>query len=256
MPDRPRAPLLLKLAALLGVAAPLAVVFAAVGADVGWVSFDFAVGVLTLQLGWWLAVVGTILGLAVTATTLSSARTAWPVMAVAVLAPALTFAGLTWAGGRADALPPVHETATDWDRPLSFTDTITRARGPDAWPIEADPVIPEDIAQVRALWTAYAGRRVAEINAEACPGARTLPRMATPQAVIEALEAEGVRVLGQAPWRVEGTRESVWFGRSRDVVVRMEPGATDIRISERRGDTDLGETCRLATAVLERLGAG
>ena len=126
-------------------------------------------------------------------------------------------------------------------------------RGPAAHPIEPDPIIPERVAGLNRAWAPYAGRRVAEVNAETCPGARTIPRLVSTEEVVAALEAEGVVVIGQAPWRVEGEQESPWFGRARDVVVRMQPEATDIRSIDRIGLIDLGQNCDLVTALVERL---
>lgn len=242
-----------KVAAAVGLAGPLVVLFAAVAGGVGWVSFEAAVQVLTLQWGWWLSIAGTALGAVALVISLKSVRRAWPWLVAGFVLPAATLAGFLWTKARADALPPVHETATNWDRPLSFSDAIFRARGPDAWPVEADPRLPGGMGDVRPAWAGYSGRRVAEINAEACPEARTVPRLVPVHRVVQALEAEGVRVVGQSPWRVEGTQESAWFGRARDVVVRIEPEATDVRVSERIGLIDLGDTCDLAVGLVRRM---
>lgn len=245
--------ILLWIAALVGVAAPLCVVFAAMAVDIGWVSLETGIGTLVLGLGWWLAIAG--LGLAVAAALLNLKvlGRALAFLAIAFVGAGLTVGGLVWAKGKADALPPVHETATDWSDPLVFSQTILSQRGPGDWPVEEDPVISGAIADARPAWAPWAGRRVAEVNAEACPGASTIPRLVPQEEVIAALEAEGVRVLGESPWRVEGTQESPWFGRQRDVVVRMEPEATDIRVSERSGLIDLGQTCDLAASLVRRL---
>lgn len=240
-------------AAGLGVGAPLTILFAAMAADIGWLSFDTAFGLLTMKIGFWLAVIGTGVGLVLTALAFRDLGRIWPWVLVALVAPALTLGGHLWLQARADALPPIHETATDWTDPLGFSGAMLAKRGDAAWPISGDPIISGSIGDIRPAWAAWAGRRVAEANAETCPEARTVPRLVEPEDVIEALEAEGVRVFGQSPWRVEGTRDSAFFGRARDVVVRMEPGATDIRVVERRGLVDLGGTCGLAARVSRRL---
>ena len=139
--------------------------------------------------------------------------------------------------------------------PLPVYDTTGPYTDPD---VAID--VHEGLPPVRSAWIAarndaepYAGRRVAEVNAETCPGARTIPRLVSTEEVVAALEAEGVVVIGQAPWRVEGEQESPWFGRARDVVVRMQPEATDIRSIDRIGLIDLGQNCDLVTALVERL---
>ena len=244
---------LVKFVAVAGLAAPLLVLFAAMATDIGWIGFDFGVGVVTLQWAWWAAWIGTGLGLAAVALNLGNLGRAWPWLLVAVLAPGLTLAAMLVTKARAADLPPVHEVATDWSEPLAFTNDHVARRGPAAHPIEPDPIIPERVAGLNRAWAPYAGRRVAEENAETCPGARTIPRLVSTEEVVAALEAEGVVVIGQAPWRVEGEQESPWFGRARDVVVRMQPEATDIRSIDRIGLIDLGQNCDLVTALVERL---
>lgn len=244
---------LLWTAAALGVAAPLIVVIAAMGSDVGWISLDTAIGVLTLGLGWWLSILGTGLGLVVAFLSMRRLRQAWPWLLVGLVFPALTLGGFVWMKARADALPPIHETATDWSEPLGISSTLQTARGPDAWPVTADPAVSGAIGDVRPAWARWAGRSVAEINAEACPQAQTVARLVPPEEVVAALEAEGVQVLGESPWRVEGTQTSSFYGRARDVVVRMNPGATDLRVIERVGLIDMGDTCGLVARVVARL---
>lgn len=253
MTQRSRAAQWIRPAAALGVAAPLTILFAAIAADIGWLSFDTAFGFLTLKVGFWLALAGTGVGLILTVMAFRELGRLWPWILVAFVAPALTLGGHLWMQARADALPPIHETATDWTDPLGFSGRLLAQRGDAAWPVSGDPIISGSIGDVRPAWAVWAGRPVAEANAQACPEARTVPRLVEPEDVIAALEAEGVRVFGQSPWRVEGTRDSAFFGRARDVVVRMEPGATDIRVVERRGLIDMGETCDLAARVSRRL---
>lgn len=240
------------LAAAVGMAAPLTVAFGAMGADIGWVSFETGFWLLTLTVGWWLAVLGTAFGLVAAFGSRGAIGRAWPWLVAGLVMPAATLSGLWLLQARLDAGPPVAETSTDWSDPPVFSNTIM-ARRAGALPVEADPVIDPATAARRAAWTAWAGRPVSEANDQACPGARTVERLADSQGVIAALEAEGVRVVGQSPWRVEGFQESAFYGRVRDVVVRMGPGATDIRVTERVGDVDLGDTCDLAASLAERL---
>lgn len=240
------------LAAAVGVAAPLTVAFGAMGADIGWVSFETGFWTLTLTVGWWLAIVGVALGLVAAALNIKGLGRAWPWLVAGLAIPTGTLAGLWLLQTRLDAGPPVAETSTDWSDPPVFSNTIM-ARRDAALPIEADPLIAPEIAARRAAWGSWAGRPVSEANEQACPRARTIERLVDSQAVIAALEAEGVRVVGESPWRVDGFRESAFYGRVRDVVVRMEPGATDIRVSERVGEVDLGDTCDLAASLADRL---
>ena len=243
---------LLILAAAVGVAAPLVVAFGAVGADIGWVSFETGFWLLALTVGWWLAIAGVALGLVAAVLNRSRLGRAWPWLAAGLLAPAATLAGLWLLQARLDAGPPVVETATDWTDPLTYSPAMMDRRGA-ALPVEASPVIAASLAERRPAWARWSGRPVSEVNADTCPGARTVPRLVESAEVITALEAEGVRVVGESPWRVEGFQESAFYGRVRDVVVRMEPGATDIRVTERVGDVDFGDTCDLAASIADRL---
>lgn len=243
---------LLILAAVVGAATPLVVAFGAMGADLGWVSFETGLWLLTLTVGWWLAVAGVALGLVAAVLNRSRLGKAWPWLAAGLLAPAATVGGLWLLQARLDAAPPVVETSTDWTDPPTYSAAMMARRGA-ALPIEADPVIAPSLAERRPAWAPWSGRPVADANAETCPGARTVPRLVESSAVIAALEDEGVRVIGESPWRVEGFQESAFYGRVRDVVVRMEPGATDIRVAERVGDVDFGDTCDLAASLADRL---
>lgn len=243
---------LLWISALAGVCAPLAVAFGAMGSDLGWVSFETGFWFLTLTVAWWLAIAGVTLGLAAAVVNRTALERAWPWLVAGLAVPALTLGGLWMLNTRLDALVPVVETSTDWRDPPGFSRLLMARRGDI--PVSVQTVIPPERAMRRQAWAEWAGRTSGEAAA-ACPGAHTIPRLVESEDVVVALEAEGVRVVGQSPWRVEGFRESVFYGRVRDVVVRIEPGATDIRVSERVGDVDFGDTCALATALVERITA-
>ena len=244
---------LLILAAIVGVAAPLTVAFGAMGADIGWVSFETGFWLLTLTVGWWLAVAGVVLGLVALLLNISALARAWPWLIGGLVLPTSTLGGLALMQSRLDAGPPVVETSTDWIDPPTFSEAMMSRRGAGALPVLAEPMIASSVAMRRDAWRRWSGRTASAANTEACPGAQTVPRLVESEAVIAALEAEGVRVIGESPWRVEGFKESAFYGRVRDVVVRMEPGATDIRVSERAGDVDLGDTCDLAASLVARL---
>ena len=66
------------IAAALGVSSPLVVLAAAMGSDIGWIGFEPAVGFLTLTLGWWLAVLGTVGGVVVLVLSVRRLRRTWP----------------------------------------------------------------------------------------------------------------------------------------------------------------------------------
>lgn len=147
-------------------------------------------------------------------------------------------------GGRA---PPVHDVATDWTTPLTLSDAGLAARGAGASPIEADPSLP-----IGSL--TFAGRRVADVNAETCPAARPLVLARQPadayDAAKAAVQAAGLSIVTDDPadGRLEATARTFWFGLRDDLIVRVRPDAAgarvDLRSVGREAGGDLGRNCR------------
>ncbi|CAN7226276.1 long-chain-fatty-acid--CoA ligase [Caulobacter sp. LjRoot300] len=147
-------------------------------------------------------------------------------------------------GGRA---PPVHDVATDWTTPLTLSDAGLAARGAGAPPIEADPSLP-----IGSL--SFAGRRVADVNAETCPAARPLVLARQPadayDAAKAAVQAAGLSIVTDDPadGRLEATGRTFWFGLKDDLIVRVRPDAAgarvDLRSVGRKAGGDLGRNCR------------
>ena len=142
--------------------------------------------------------------------------------------------------------PPVNDVSTDWAKPLTFSQRMMRERGADAIPVEIDPVIPLG-SQV------FAGRRVADVNAETCAQARPLvlpgdTRQAYARAKA-AIEGAGLALVTDDPvaGRLEATARSLAFGLPNDLVVRVQPdprGArVDLRAIGRTPTPDLGANC-------------
>ncbi|MFZ5670557.1 MAG: long-chain-fatty-acid--CoA ligase [Pseudomonadota bacterium] len=178
----------------------------------------------------------------------------WGKAALALAISLLTCFGFVWAYSMEQSQPPVTEAATDWSDPVMFSDALLRARGPDSNPVDPAPVLPVGSR-------AYAGRPVAEINAETCPGARPVVLPAAPaaafQAVRAALLAGGVELIVEdaAGGRIEGVSRSFWYGLRDDVAVRIRPDPSggariDMRSSSRVGASDLGGNCRRVTRLL------
>ncbi|MDR7118227.1 long-chain-fatty-acid--CoA ligase [Caulobacter sp. BE254] len=147
-------------------------------------------------------------------------------------------------GGRA---PPVHDVATDWTTPLTLSDAGLAARGAGAASIEADPSLP-----IGSL--SFAGRRVADVNAETCPAARPLVLARQPadayDAAKAAVQAAGLSIVTDDPadGRLEATGRSFWYGLEDDLIVRVRPDAAgarvDLRSVGRKAGGDLGRNCR------------
>jgi fatty-acyl-CoA synthase len=147
-------------------------------------------------------------------------------------------------GGRA---PPIHDVSTDWRTPLMLSDAALAARGGEAQTVEADPSLP-----VGSL--AFAGRRVADVNAETCAAARPLILSRSPtdayEAAKAAVQAAGLAIVTDDPMdgRLEATGQSFWYGLKDDLVVRVRPDTAgarvDMRAIGREAGGDMGRNCR------------
>lgn len=154
--------------------------------------------------------------------------------------------------------PRIHDVATDWSQPLLFTANTMSARGPDANLVEPGPVAPLDAG-------AFAGRRIAEINQETCPGARPAMTTLSPEkafaAVKAAMLAQGVALVVDDPatGRLEGAATSPIYGFKDDVVARIQPqgigSRVDFRSISRVGDGDRGANCRRVSDLAAAVGS-
>ena len=178
----------------------------------------------------------------------------------ALVALALSLATLgayVWAGQAQIKNPPVSDVATDWVQPLDFSPAMLRQRGPGATPIDLDPVIPLGAQS-------YAGRRVADVNAETCAAARPLILAASTADAYSraraAAQAAGVALVTDSPrdGRIEGTMRTLAFGLPVDVVMRVSPhpqGARiDVRAVGREAAPDLGSACGRVSRLLTAIG--
>ncbi|PXA90179.1 fatty-acyl-CoA synthase [Caulobacter sp. D5] len=177
----------------------------------------------------------------------------------ALLALAITIGTLavlflaTGVGGRA---APVGDVATDWKAPLGFSEAVLAARGEVAAPVLDDPSLPVGSEL-------FAGRRVAEVNAETCPAARTLVLDRTPadayEAAKAAVQAKGLKLVTDDPndGRIEAAGASFWYGMKDDLVVRVRPDSAgarvDVRSIARDAGGDLGRNCGRVTSVLKAI---
>lgn len=248
MAAHPKSAAFIKLAVVIGLLAPLLVLAGAVGTKLGLI--DWKVGFGTMTVGWApkAAMAGVALGLIALVLAFRDFRRLGILALVALLVPALTLGAFAKFRADAKSVPPIHDVATDWSQPLGFSQQVMDARRGSPNPVEADPVVPDRVGPP------WAGRRVAEINAETCPGAKPVMRELTPDQVAEAFEAAGVQVQGRAPWKVEGVYESFFFGFKDDVVARIRPERTDIRSISRVGMSDIGANCERVTKIVKALG--
>ena len=222
---------LLKAVFLLALAAPLLGLAAAFATRVGLIDWRLGYEQLTLIWGWRLAWVSAGAALATLLLSIGDVKRRGLYALAAVLAAGATLY-LHMAHRQALAAhPPVHEAASDWGEPLSFSRVIDSQRArTGAAPLAAS-------------------------HASVCDQALSARTQVAPEVGAAALEAAGFTVVGTSPFRIEGTREGFWFGFTQDAVLRIRPGRTDVRVAGREGRADGGEACRLAGQISERLRA-
>jgi hypothetical protein len=216
---------------LIALAAPLLWFVAAFGTRVGLIDWRLGYEQLTLVWGWRLAWVSAGAALATVLLAMGEVKRRGLYALVAVLAAGVTlFLHIAHRQALA-AHPPVHEAASDWGEPLSFSGVIGAQRDRAG----AAPLAVGSVA--------------------ACDQALSARTQVAPEVGEAALEAAGFTVVGTSPFRIEGTRQGFWFGFSHDAVLRIRPGRTDVRVSGREGRPDGGEACRLAGQISEHLRA-
>ncbi|MFY7759153.1 DUF1499 domain-containing protein [Aquidulcibacter sp.] len=162
----------------------------------------------------------------------------------------------------ARAVPPIHDISTNTANPLTFSDAVMTARGPKSNPIIApkDATVPFNKERL----SAWSGRSLDQIQAEAYPAIKTLKLATTPPAdaykkAEAAMKAKGWAIVSQDPakMRLEASVESFWFGFKDDVVLVVSPdgagSAVDMRSVSRVGISDLGANAKRIDALLAAL---
>lgn len=146
--------------------------------------------------------------------------------------------------------PPIADVATDWDRPLTFSDKLVADRGKTAKTIEDFPRVPRNESME------WGGKTVGAINQLTCPGAKTIRnKRVTEDQIVDLLRAEHYAVFGHAPWRIEGTYQDNFYGFKSDVVVRIDPDQIDVRSVSREDMPDVGANCRRVTNLINKIRA-
>lgn len=175
-------------------------------------------------------------------------------LAVSALALLMALGAAAAPRARAGGGPPVHDVATDWRDPLMPSPALVRLRGPDAWPVEAAPLLPEG-----PTGGGFLGRTVAEINARFCPAARPLTLPLRPvdayARVRGALARERLGVVTDDPaaGRLEAVALRGVLAAREDLIARVRPdgdGARiDLRSIARHGGGDGGSDCARVTRL-------
>ena len=249
--------LYLDLALLIALAPAILAGGGALGVKLGMISLPLGYTSMTLDWAPRLAFISVATGLIGLIIALSAGfAKLWKGAVLALVITAATFGVMFAAKALGGQSPPIHDVATDWKTPLGFSDAAMAARGGSAEIVDDDPSLPVGSA-------AYAGRRLAEINAETCPAARPLVSERAPGDVYESIKAavlaSGMTLVTDDPMdgRLEATGRSFWYGLTDDLVVRVRPDAKgsrlDMRSIGRDAGPDQGRNCarigELATAV-------
>ncbi|MDO8378628.1 long-chain-fatty-acid--CoA ligase, partial [Phenylobacterium sp.] len=187
----------LNLATLAALAPALMVGAGMLGTRYGLMDWKTGLGVIALEWAPKVALVAVAAGLLGVIIALFAGFGRFWARALLVLAICgATFGAYVWARQEQVTNPPINDVSTDWSMPLTFSEKMMRERGPEAILVEADPMTRLDAG-------AYAGRRVAEINAETCAQARPLLLPAAPGAAYAkakaAVEQAGLALVTDDP---------------------------------------------------------
>lgn len=223
MARRRSTPLFLTLVGL-ACAAPLMVLVAALGTRAGVWSPEVGYDLLAQQAAFLLSFAG--LAAAAGALLLAGRRKgSWPLAALGTTVALVTVGGFVSQTSREG---PAEDVSTDLAEIPGFGPLESR-RGADG------PAATAGSAQ--------------------CGGAVTVPTQSLPEAVVYVLQQQGFAVRRAGVTGVYGSRQSFWFGFPYDVVVRIRPRRTDIRVAARDNRPHGGEACRLVTRISAALGA-
>jgi hypothetical protein len=212
----------------LSLAAPLLVLAAALGTRSGGLSPETGYDLLTMRIGWWLALIGGAAAVGAVVLARRNFRRLGLLALAAVLVSGGTLAGYIWHNSRQADAPP-EDISTDLVEVPGFGD-LRRERGPR--------------------------RAGATAGVEACPGAAPVMTQVAPGVAAWALEQAGFTIRGAGVARADGSRESFWFGFEHDAVIRIRPGRTDIRVAARDDRPHGGDACRMASRISEALRTG
>ena len=224
---------------------------AVVGFRQGWISYGVAKGGLVALAVPALALLAVAFGLVGAALALLAKPRAGAAAALGALAVgALVFAVWSQADRVSAATPPVHDVATDWSDPPTFSPKVMMSRGPRSNPVELAPSVPEGPSRASP---GFLGRPVAEVNARTCPAATPVVLTTTPTDAYArakaALKAEHMALLTDDPagGRLEASGARGLWGVIDDLVARVRPegaGARiDLRSIARAGLNDGGANC-------------
>ncbi|MCX8499800.1 MAG: fatty-acyl-CoA synthase, partial [Caulobacteraceae bacterium] len=147
----------LRIALLIAVLPVISIVVGAVGTKTGLLNWKLGFGLLTFMgppmiamLSVATGVIGLVLAL------MAGIKDLWLRAAAPLVVTLVIMGGFMGLKSVATSVPPIHDVATDWSEPLTFSDAVMTSRGSDSNPVVADPLAPDKKS------------RVADLNAKAC----------------------------------------------------------------------------------------
>jgi len=211
--------------ALTGLAAatPLLVMLAIAGVRGGLLSFETGYDLLTLKVAWGLSFVSAAAGVLAVILALRNFRALGIIALAALVMGVGSLAVFVWQKGRL-AAGPIENVSTDLTEIPGFGD-----------------MRPDNMGQGAA------------VGVQACPGALPVMTQIAPEGAVWAMQEAGFNLRRAGVSRADGSRDSTWFGFGYDIVIRIRPGRTDIRVAAREARPHGGEACRLVTAVSSKL---
>ena len=249
---------LLTLALVLAIAPAVVILVGALGTKFGLWGWKLGFGAVMFRgpvtgLGWAPALAMLAIAVSLISVVVSFWTGSWKRSLAALLISLATMGAFIAMGGKARQAPPIHDVATDWNQPLMFSGAVMSRRGLDANPVEANPMAGGPLA----------GKRIADVNAETCPGAKPVRLQTSVEGAYvltkSALKKEGLEIVTDDPaaGRLEAVATSFWYGFKDDLVARVWPEGSgarvDLRSVSRVGMSDLGVNCdritRLAAAI-------
>ncbi len=237
----------LRIALLIAVLPVISIVVGAVATKTGLLNWKLGFGLLTFKgppMIALLSVATGVIGLVVAL--MAGIKDLWLRAAAPLVVTLVVMGGFMGLKSVATSVPPIHDVATDWSEPLTFSEGVMASRGAESNPVVADPLAPDK-------------SRVAELNAKACPAAKPAVLAEAPAAaygkVKAALLSVGLTLVTDEPatGRIEAVATSRLYGFKDDVVARIrakDAGTqVDFRSVSRVGISDLGANCKRITAI-------
>ena len=249
---------LLTLALVLAIAPAVVILVGALGTKFGLWDWKLGFGAVMFRgpvtgLGWAPALAMLAIAVSLLSVIVSFWTGSWKRSLAALLISLATLGAFIVMGGKARQAPPIHDVATNWNQPLMFSNDVMQERGLEANPVELNPVAGGPLA----------GKRIAEVNAESCPGAKPVLLDTSVEGAYaltrKALTGEGLEIVTDDPaaGRLEAVATSFWYGFKDDIVARViaqDAGArVDLRSVSRVGMSDLGMNCKRVTALTQAI---